>query len=62
MQRLHTPRAQGYDEDDYDPYRWAKTDHRLKLLVEVAAIVFFAASDTVLSWLKPGRLRRVPTH
>jgi hypothetical protein len=62
MQRSHALRVQGYDEDDYDPYRWAKTDHRFKLLVEVAAIVCFAAGDLALSWLKLDRLHRLPTY
>jgi hypothetical protein len=62
MQRSHTLRVQGYDEDDYDPYRWAKTDHRFKLLAEVAAIVCLAAGDQVLNWLKSDRVHRVPTH
>ena len=52
--RVHDYRQ--YDEDDYDPYRWAKTDDRLSLLAEVAGIILFAARDMIFRWLKLDRL------
>ena len=52
--RVHDYRQ--YDEDDYDPYRWAKTDDRLRLLAEVAGIIIFAARDMIFRWLKSDRL------
>jgi hypothetical protein len=39
-----------------DPYRWAKTGSRLGLLVEVAAIVCFAAGDMIVRWSRSVRL------
>jgi hypothetical protein len=59
MQRwhaLHEHDYERYDEDDYDPYRWAKTGHRLSLLGEVVTIVCFAAGDMISGWLKLDRL------
>jgi hypothetical protein len=53
---LHMHDYRRYDEDDYDPYRWAKTDDRLRLLAEVAVIIIFAARDTIFRWLKLDRL------
>jgi len=65
MQRwlaLHEHDYERYDEDDYDPYRWAKTGHRFGLLVEVVAIVCFAAGDLIFRWLKLDRLLGAPRH
>ena len=59
LQRCHALRQHDYrryDEDDHDPYRWAKTDDRFGLLMEVVAIIFFAAGDTIFRWLKLDRM------
>ncbi len=59
MQRLlalHEHDYERFDEDDYDPYRWAKTGHRFSLLVDVVAIACFAAGDMIFRWLKLDRL------
>jgi len=50
MQRWQVLHAR--DEDEYDPYVWAKTDHTFKLFFGVVAILCYAAGGEMLAWLK----------
>jgi len=59
-QVLHARDRNDYDE--YDPYSWAKTAHPFNLLINVVAIVCFAAGTEIFSWLKLDRLHGAPRH
>lgn len=57
-QVLH-PQYHGFcDEDEYDPYRWAKTDRTVWLFFGVIALLCYEAGCEIIAWLRkkrPGR-------
>jgi len=52
-QVLH-PRDGFNDEDAYDPYGWARTDHTFKLFFGVVAIVCYETAGEISAWVKRG--------
>jgi hypothetical protein len=50
MQRWQVLHAR--DEDEYDPYGWAKMDQTFKLFFGVVAIVCYAVGGEIAAWLK----------
>jgi hypothetical protein len=63
IQRFHALYArEGYNDDDYDPYAWVKTDSGIRLLMEALVILCSAAGDSISGWLRLGRLQSVMKH
>lgn len=63
MQRwqvLHKRDCRSYD--DYDPYDWAKTDKPFHLLMNVVALVCFAAAYEIVDGLKLNRVHGAAGH
>lgn len=56
MQRWEVLHAR--DEDEYDPYAWAKTDRTFRLFFGVVAIVCYAIGSEIAVWLKHRVLAR----
>ncbi len=46
------------DEDEYDPYRWAKTDQTFKLFLGVVAILGYTVGAEIAAWLRHRVLAR----